>query len=81
MESLMTTMRGRVLNGELMVGTFGGLSPSALEVMANAGFDFVCLDAEHSPHDRAVLEHPANKLPFFFAERTIHSWHLSDKHC
>jgi 4-hydroxy-2-oxoheptanedioate aldolase len=57
MESLMTTMRGRVLNGELMVGTFGGLSSSALEVMANAGFDFVCLDAEHSPHDRAVLEH------------------------
>jgi 4-hydroxy-2-oxoheptanedioate aldolase len=53
----MTTMRGRVLSGELMVGTFGVLSPAALEVMGSAGFDFVCLDAEHSPLDRGTLEH------------------------
>lgn len=53
----MTTMRSRVLKRELMVGTFGGLgSPPALEVMGGAGFDFVCLDAEHSPLDRGCLE-------------------------
>jgi 4-hydroxy-2-oxoheptanedioate aldolase len=53
----MTTLRSRVLRRELMVGTFGGLgSASALEVMGGAGFDFVCLDAEHSPLDRGCLE-------------------------
>jgi 4-hydroxy-2-oxoheptanedioate aldolase len=53
----MTNLRSRVLGKELMVGTFGGLgSQSALEVMGGAGFDFVCLDAEHSPLDRACLE-------------------------
>jgi 4-hydroxy-2-oxoheptanedioate aldolase len=53
----MTTLRSRVLARELMVGTFGGLgSAAALEVMGDAGFDFVCLDAEHSPLDRGRLE-------------------------
>ncbi len=53
----METLRSRVLARELMVGTFSGLdSPIAVEIIGGAGFDFLCLDAEHSPLDRRCLE-------------------------
>ena len=53
----MGTLRSRVLARGLTVGTFCGLgSPIAVEVIGGAGFDFLCLDAEHSPLDRGCLE-------------------------
>ena len=49
--------RGRVLSGEVMSGTF--VKTPAIEVvelLAVSGLDFICLDAEHSPFDRARLD-------------------------
>jgi 2-keto-3-deoxy-L-rhamnonate aldolase RhmA len=47
--------RNRLIAGETLVGTFMK-TPSAdiLEVLILAGLDFVCLDAEHAPFDRAA---------------------------
>ncbi len=50
----MTTLRTRMQNGDILAGTF--LKTPAheiIEVLALAGLDFVCLDAEHAPFDRA----------------------------
>ena len=53
----MASLRSRVLARELLIGTFSSLaSPAAVEVIGRAGFDFMCLDAEHAPLDRACLE-------------------------
>ncbi|GMG87938.1 HpcH/HpaI aldolase family protein [Biformimicrobium ophioploci] len=43
--------------GELLVGTFQK-TPSSMvsEVLGSTGLDMVCLDAEHSPFDRAQLD-------------------------
>jgi len=39
------------------VGTFGALnSPAAVEILGGAGFDFVCLDAEHGALSRSDQE-------------------------
>ena len=51
-----STFRTRVLAGELLAGTFMKTpSVDILEVLILAGLDFVCLDAEHAPFDRAAL--------------------------
>lgn len=52
----MTTFRDRVIAGEPLVGTFMKTpSVDILEVLILAGLDFVCLDAEHAPFDRATV--------------------------
>lgn len=52
----MTVFRDRVIAGDPLVGTFMKTpSVDILEVLILAGLDFVCLDAEHAPFDRASM--------------------------
>ncbi|MEM6276555.1 MAG: aldolase/citrate lyase family protein [Pseudomonadota bacterium] len=47
----------RMLAGEMLAGTF--LKTPAyelIEVLAGSGLDFLCLDAEHAPFDRARMD-------------------------
>lgn len=66
----MTTdlLRDRMLRGDLLSGTFLKTpSIQLIEVLAMSGMDFVCLDAEHSPFDRVVVDNcigMANALDF-----------------
>ncbi|MEM9795235.1 MAG: aldolase/citrate lyase family protein [Pseudomonadota bacterium] len=50
-------LRARLLAGDRLAGTFMK-TPShvALEILILSGLDFVCLDAEHAPFDRAALD-------------------------
>lgn len=49
-----TPLRTRMQAGETLVGTFVKTpAHDVIEVLAMAGLDFVCLDAEHAPFDRA----------------------------
>ncbi|MEM8822223.1 MAG: aldolase/citrate lyase family protein [Pseudomonadota bacterium] len=50
-------LRARLLAGDRMAGTFMK-TPShvTLEILMMSGLDFVCLDAEHAPFDRAALD-------------------------
>ncbi|MEM7490729.1 MAG: aldolase/citrate lyase family protein [Pseudomonadota bacterium] len=52
-----TGLRARLLAGDRLAGTFMK-TPShvALEILMMSGLDFVCLDAEHAPFDRAALD-------------------------
>ncbi|SNS62801.1 HpcH/HpaI aldolase family protein [Antarctobacter heliothermus] len=49
--------RKQVLSGAPLAGTFIK-TPSipVIEVLAQSGLDFACLDAEHAPFDRAALD-------------------------
>ncbi len=48
------TFKQRVLGSEKLVGTFLRTpAPEMVELLAIAGLDFICLDAEHAPFDRA----------------------------
>ena len=48
--------RERVMNGTPLAGTFMKTpAVDVLEVLILGGLDFVCLDAEHAPFDRAAL--------------------------
>ena len=50
-------IRSRIIDGEAFVGTFVTVPhPSVLELAAKSGFDFIALDAEHSPIDRAGID-------------------------
>ncbi|MFH8739381.1 HpcH/HpaI aldolase/citrate lyase family protein [Streptomyces sp. NPDC017964] len=47
----------RLANGNPLVGTFCTIpDPSVVEMVASSGFDFVCIDTEHSPVGRAGVE-------------------------
>ena len=49
-----STLRRRMLDGEILAGTFLKTPvPELVEVLAASGLDFIALDAEHSPIDRA----------------------------
>lgn len=49
--------RRRMLAGEKLAGTFVKTPAYELvEVLASSGLDFLCLDAEHAPFDRARLD-------------------------
>lgn len=49
--------RRRLLDGEPLVGTFCAIPhPAATEMVASAGFDFLCLDGEHAAIDRGTAE-------------------------
>jgi 2-keto-3-deoxy-L-rhamnonate aldolase RhmA len=48
--------RKRVMDGTPLAGTFMKTpAVDILEVLILGGLDFVCLDAEHAPFDRAAL--------------------------
>lgn len=48
------TFRARMLAGEMLAGTFlKTASHEVVEVLAQSGLDFLCLDGEHAPFDRA----------------------------
>ncbi len=50
-------LRDRMLAGERLVGTFLKTpSIELIEVLSKSGLDFICLDAEHAPFDRARLD-------------------------
>ena len=49
--------RARMLRGDLLAGTFVKTPDvQVIEVLAASGLDFLCLDAEHAPFDRARLD-------------------------
>jgi 4-hydroxy-2-oxoheptanedioate aldolase len=52
-----TTIRTRLTQGATLFGTFCSIPhPAATEMMAGGGFDFLCVDAEHSAIDRGRAE-------------------------
>jgi len=51
-------VREKLRAGEPALGAFLGLgSPNAAELMAHAGYDWLAIEAEHSPLDLAQVEH------------------------
>ena len=51
------TFRSTVLSGERLAGTFLKTPAYQLvEVLAQSGLDFLCLDAEHAPFDRSAMD-------------------------
>jgi len=51
------SLRARVLRREMLCGTFIKTPAiEIIEVLAHSGLDFICLDAEHAPFDRARLD-------------------------
>lgn len=49
--------REKMLSGALLAGTFLKTPSYVLvEVLAQSGLDFLCLDAEHAPFDRAAMD-------------------------
>ena len=50
--------RRRFMSGESLFGTFiKSPGPYSIEIMAEAGFDFVIIDAEHAPFGKAAIDH------------------------
>lgn len=53
----MPFFKSKVLRKEPVLGTFCGIAnASAVELTGTCGFDFLCIDAEHSPIDRGTAE-------------------------
>ena len=53
----MSNFRQRMLSGEILAGTFVKTAVyKMVEVLAMSGLDFICLDGEHAPFDRARLD-------------------------
>ena len=51
------TLRVRMRRGDILAGTFLKTPAHELiEVLAISGLDFICLDAEHAPFDRARMD-------------------------
>ena len=51
------SFKSRILSRELMVGTFLKTPHYVMiEIFAQTGFDFLCLDAEHAPFDRRAVD-------------------------
>lgn len=51
------SLKTSVTKREPLVGTFIAIpSPTAVELCAQAGLDFICIDAEHAPIDRLLQE-------------------------
>ena len=50
-------LKGRMAAGEMLSGTFVKTPDiSVIEVLAQSGLDFLCLDAEHSPFGRGEMD-------------------------
>ncbi|MCH1412471.1 MAG: aldolase/citrate lyase family protein [Rhodobacteraceae bacterium] len=55
--SNLSGFKQKMLSGEILAGTFLKTPNYILvEVLAQSKLDFICLDAEHSPFDRAALD-------------------------
>ena len=55
---MINSIRQRVLNGELMAGTFINLGSSlTVEMAGNSGFDWILIDVEHGAGDHQNLVH------------------------
>ena len=55
--SNLSGFKEKMLSGEILAGTFLKTPNYILvEVLAQSKLDFICLDAEHSPFDRAALD-------------------------
>ena len=55
--SRIRTFKSRMLAQDPLAGTFLKTPHYVLvEVLASSGLDFLCLDAEHAPFDRASLD-------------------------
>ena len=55
--SNISSFKQKMLSGEILAGTFLKTPNYILvEVLAQSKLDFICLDAEHSPFDRAALD-------------------------
>jgi 4-hydroxy-2-oxoheptanedioate aldolase len=53
----MKTLRSRILAKDVLVGTFCAIPhPTVIEMVANAGWDFLVIDAEHTQIDRGNIE-------------------------
>jgi 2-keto-3-deoxy-L-rhamnonate aldolase RhmA len=51
------SFRQRFMSGELLLGTFIKTPTThAIEILGGLGFDFVVIDAEHAPFDRATID-------------------------
>ena len=51
------TLRARIKAGEVLAGTFVKVpAHEIVEVLAQTGLDFICLDAEHGAFDRARMD-------------------------
>lgn len=51
------SFKQRVLDQEKLTGTFLRTpAPELVELLSKAGLDFICLDAEHAPFDRARMD-------------------------
>lgn len=51
------SLKARLAAGERLIGTFIKTpSPIVIEVLALAGLDCLCLDAEHAPFDRGTID-------------------------
>ena len=50
-------LKQRLAAGDALWGTFLKTpSPIVVEVLASAGLDLICVDAEHAPFDRAAID-------------------------
>lgn len=55
--SVNSDFKKKLVAKELLMGTFIKTPhPIIVEIMANAGFDFLVLDAEHAPFDRTTID-------------------------
>ncbi len=53
----MANLRQRMAAGEMLAGTFlKTASVEMIEILSKTGLDFLCLDAEHAPFDRARMD-------------------------
>jgi 2-keto-3-deoxy-L-rhamnonate aldolase RhmA len=69
-------IRRRLLQGELLLGTMVTLhSQEVSELLAEAGFDLLCIDSEHAPLDlgdmQAMLQAASGKTPCIIRVRGL----------
>jgi len=56
-ENLRNPLKEKLNKGETVIGTFVGIGhPDVTEWLSNLGFDFLLLDAEHSPLGYETLQ-------------------------
>ena len=71
-------VREKVLAGEQGLGAMLGLgSPNAAELMGHAGYDFLVIEAEHSPLDLAQIQEMLMAVGNTPATPTTAGWAVS----
>ena len=82
MQMPQNTFKRALLSGKRQIGLWVGMvDPAIAELLAGAGFDWLCLDAEHSPNDvrtvlaqlQAIAPYPVQAVvrPVHAADETI----------